>query len=35
MIDGRFGISLLYVGSSLLVGFFMVWVGAVAAELVI
>ena len=35
MIDGQFGVSLLYVGSSLLVGFFMVWVGAVAAELVI
>jgi CrcB protein len=35
MIDGQLGIGLLYVGSSLLVGFFMVWVGAVAAELVI
>ena len=34
MIDGQFGIGLLYVGSSLLVGFFMVWVGAAAAELV-
>jgi CrcB protein len=30
MIDGQLGIGLLYVGSSLLVGFFMVWVGAVA-----
>ena len=35
LIDGQLGIGLLYVGSSLLVGFFMVWVGAVAAELVI
>ena len=33
MIDGQLGIRLRYVGSSLLVGFFMVWVGAVAAEL--
>ena len=35
LIDGQLGIGLLYVGSSLVVGFFMVWVGAVAAELVI
>ena len=35
LIDGQVGIGLLYVGSSLLVGFFMVWVGSVAAKLVI
>ena len=35
LIDGQLGIGLLYVGSSLSVGFFMVWVGVVAAELVI
>ena len=31
--DGRFGIGLLYVGSSVLVGFTMVWLGAQAAKL--
>jgi len=35
MIDGQIGIGLLYVGASLLVGFFMVWVGNLAAERVI
>lgn len=32
--DGQIGMGLLYVGSSLLVGFLMVWVGSLAAELV-
>lgn len=32
--DGQIGIGLLYVGSSVLVGFLMVWVGSLAAELV-
>ena len=32
--DGQIGIGLLYVGSSVLVGFFMVWLGSLAAELV-
>ena len=32
--DGQIGIGLLYVGSSVLVGFAMVWLGARAAELV-
>jgi fluoride exporter len=31
--DGQLGIGLLYLGSSILVGFAMVWVGAKAAEL--
>ncbi len=31
--DGQLGIGLLYLGSSILVGFVMVWVGAKAAEL--
>ncbi|HVO78784.1 MAG TPA: fluoride efflux transporter CrcB [Candidatus Bathyarchaeia archaeon] len=31
--DGQIGIGLLYVGSSVLVGFAMVWLGARAAEL--
>jgi fluoride exporter len=35
LVEGQIGIGLLYVGSSLLAGFFMVWVGSVAAELVI
>jgi CrcB protein len=35
MIDGQIGIGLLYVGTSLLVGFFMVWAGTLVAELVI
>ena len=35
LIDGQVSIGLLYVVGSLLVGFLMVWVGAVAAELVI
>ena len=35
MIDGQLGIGLLYVSTSLLIGFFMVWVGSLAAELVI
>jgi CrcB protein len=32
--DGQLGIGLLYVGSSVLVGFSMVWVGAQAAKVV-
>jgi CrcB protein len=32
--DGQTGMGLLYVGSSVLVGFFMVWLGSLAAELV-
>jgi CrcB protein len=32
--DGQLGTGLLYVGSSLVVGFFMVWLGSLAAELV-
>ena len=32
--DGQIGIGLLYVGSSVLVGFFMVWVGSLAAKIV-
>jgi CrcB protein len=32
--DGQIGVGLLYVGSSVLVGFFMVWLGALAADLV-
>ena len=31
--DGQFGLGLLYVASSLLVGFVMVWLGAQAAKL--
>jgi len=31
--DGEFGIGLLYVGSSVVVGFAMVWLGALAAKL--
>jgi len=34
-IDGQIGIGLLYVGSSLLAGLLMVWMGSVAAEMVI
>jgi CrcB protein len=32
--DGQIGIGLLYVGSSVLGGFFMVWLGSVTAKLV-
>jgi fluoride exporter len=32
--DGQIGMGLLYVGSSVLVGFAMVWVGSLVAELV-
>jgi CrcB protein len=32
--DGQIGIGLLYVGSSVLVGFVMVWVGAQAGKLI-
>lgn len=35
MIHGQLGIGLLYVSTSLLIGFFMVWVGSLAAELLI
>jgi len=31
--DGQFGVGLLYVGSSLLAGFVMVWIGAQTAKL--
>jgi CrcB protein len=32
--DGQIGIGLLYVGSSVLLGFFMVWLGSISARLV-
>ncbi len=32
--DGQIGIGLLYAGSSVLVGFLMVWIGSLAAKLI-